>query len=659
MGCHTQKEHAVGSDELGPCESRTLDPNAQLWLTPQNASSPWLSPWKAYQDTWPGDRLRQAAGVHLAAGQTDAMAALVPKLAAAGFRRISFPVPWNVMRYDQPQLVTAEAQASLTATLRAAKANGMRPTLRVYAPPSAPTPLERVTLPLAKPAQAGDRQLWIAPESVPLVAVGRTGVDEQGIAAAALITAIDASGTAQLSRALKEAQPGPTLVATKLKYAPLVPRLLPAGDVNPIFEESLNGFAAFVRGVAELAKAVMGPNGFDVVLWDSDSDAMFFWADRYSDQPQPEPNPLADQVLRDVVAETAARVSLESPLPFTLGDSVVDLTATSPENASIEPAAVTAIVRRNVMTLATLPAAWGPTTFPALNAQGSANGAAAADGTWAPTFLPAVTAFFPERPLTALMNSNVRPGQIYRDISPIPTNIGLGGWHGRTIKNQGQKLVSVWTDPAGLRLPDMQGAELTNAQRDRLLAKFAMRSLAAFVSKGAGAVHLEADPLGHGVVDRWVDGSGAASPVARFLNVFTGADAGEPVWFSRVQSCDQAKQFAGDGTPAHPDLLNRDVVFAAPFRLSPSRVAIVAYVMTYDLLAPAAAARDEAHKYDLAPAVFGLTFVGTNVDQANVRAFDPLENADVQATVLSRRPRTLTLNVELTDSPRIITLEGL
>jgi hypothetical protein len=114
-------------------------------------------------------------------------------------------------------------------------------------------------------------------------------------------------------------------------------------------------------------------------------------------------------------------------------------------------------------------------------------------------------------------------------------------------------------------------------------------------------------------------------------------------------------QFAGDGTAAHPPLYDRDVVAVLPFQLSDHAFAIPAYVMTRDLAHlydPAAPATDVT-RWDLPPETFRLTLAGLD---PNVRlsAQDPLTGQAVPVTVVARAAGQVTVELALTDSPRVI-----
>jgi hypothetical protein len=104
-------------------------------------------------------------------------------------------------------------------------------------------------------------------------------------------------------------------------------------------------------------------------------------------------------------------------------------------------------------------------------------------------------------------------------------------------------------------------------------------------------------------------------------------------------------QFRGDGTPAHPDLFDRDVFAFLPFQVNAHRFVIPYYVMTRDVTK------------DLAPEQFTLTVGGLHGDGATVTAYDPIQNRPVPVTVVKRAPNSLTLQVTASDYPYLLTVQ--
>ena len=80
-------------------------------------------------------------------------------------------------------------------------------------------------------------------------------------------------------------------------------------------------------------------------------------------------------------------------------------------------------------------------------------------------------------------------------------------------------------------------------------------------------------------------------------------------------------QFHGDGTTAHPDLQNCDLLAILPFQSSPNRFVIPYYVMTRNLV-PA-----------LSPEPYTITLSGLNAATTKVQCYDPIQDAYYPASV--------------------------
>lgn len=661
LSCNVATTMEIGNDRLGPCVSVGLQPKQQALLEDRNGSSPWILPWKAHQDTWPGSRLRSSAGIRLpdlTPAQFERLATLIGQ---TGFGRVTFGVPWSGMEFEPPSSLTAAAKSDLLAKLTSAKVHRLRPTLRLFAPTDTPVPLQRFTVALVEPALEGARTVSLDPGSTKNLVLGRSGLDDGNRAAAHLFTKIDATGVATLSAPLLSARPAGDNKTSTLRFAPFPRPLLANKQPNLVFNETVSGYISFAKAVTVEAERVLGEDGFDIVLWGTGAGGQFAFSDNYY-VPSVDMGPglMSDEGPREILNRAAAALNAGRPGRFGVGDGFVDVTVLFPDNASTEPPGSNALVRQQRVIPMPLPSAWGSSQWPMLDAQGTVSGVANADDIWVPDFLPTLNVFFPERSLTAVANSNIRPGQTYRDLSPIVTDLGPYGTHGRNVLGRAEQRVSVWLDPAGLIFRDTEVKVLSALQLQRTFAKSTMRTLTAFISKGATAVNIEPFQEGAAVLDATTPGGGLAfSTVARFMARFVGDVTGAPVVLTQINSCDTNKQFSGNGTAKHPDLLNRDVVFTAPFRVSPNRIVVAAYVMTYDLLAPRQPISDEAHRFDLPAEPFRLTFATIPAGAVTATAYDPLDDSSAPVKISQSGAAGLVLDAWLTDSPRLITIEGI
>jgi len=104
-------------------------------------------------------------------------------------------------------------------------------------------------------------------------------------------------------------------------------------------------------------------------------------------------------------------------------------------------------------------------------------------------------------------------------------------------------------------------------------------------------------------------------------------------------------QFQGDGTPAHPFLYDRDVLAILPFQANSDRLVIAYYVMTNNLSIP------------LTPETFTVTLQGLNASDADVSAYDPINDTTVPLTVNSASGGTLKVTLLATDYPYFLIID--
>ncbi len=131
------------------------------------------------------------------------------------------------------------------------------------------------------------------------------------------------------------------------------------------------------------------------------------------------------------------------------------------------------------------------------------------------------------------------------------------------------------------------------------------------------------------------------------LSQFQGpGPGGEPRQLKLLTIVQQGNhaQFTGDGTSAHPDLYDRDVLAVFPFQSSPTRFVIPVYVMTQDLLTlyrPDASPEDIT-RFDLPNESFQVTLGGLPATGAppTVSAYDPLRKQSTPARLISQEGET-------------------
>ncbi len=263
--------------------TKYVDPVQQTALSFGDRSH-WLQPWRAYLDTVPATRLRDAVGIqfNVPAAEADATARL---LAANGFRRARIEFGWNSLSYDDP---TKLANPDDFRTRVAALARyGIRPLFLLNANHGGPTPSRTFTATLTEPAARGARRVRVDADTLAQVAPGRSGLDLSGeLQPDVLFTGLDADGWLTLARPLPEDLAAGPHSAVTLRYEPFGRPRLADGTPNPDFEDTLGGWLLYARTIAREAKQVLGSEAFDVEIWNELSfGSSFLDADNYYSPP--------------------------------------------------------------------------------------------------------------------------------------------------------------------------------------------------------------------------------------------------------------------------------------------------------------------------------------------------------------------------------------
>ena len=227
--------------------------------------SHWKQPWRAFTDTMPATTMLNAVGINFNV-QPRWAEETAQLLAASGFTRARIEVGWGSLDYDDPSRLTDFNRANLDTRIAALRDAGITAN-RSQLEPGMPCPVKNVTLDLLKPANAGDRHLYIDPADIDKITLGRTGLGVPGWAAGDLFTGVDSSGKVTLSQGLFTSVPAGPLAAITLRYEPFRPSVLPDGSPNPRFEPTLAAWLNYVGVVTQEVEATLGTDDFDVEIW--------------------------------------------------------------------------------------------------------------------------------------------------------------------------------------------------------------------------------------------------------------------------------------------------------------------------------------------------------------------------------------------------------
>jgi hypothetical protein len=643
--------------------------------------SHWLQPWRGYLDTVPATKLRDAIGINIDNTVTaDEVPALARLLAANGFARARVEIGWGAINYDDPGKLNDVA--SVRKQLGAHKQAGIRPLILLNSNSGIPCPTRFFEVRVVKMARRGDRHILIDRAAVRTVAPGRTGLNTpEGKAADILFTATKPDGRVTLSKPLPRDLAAGSYPAATLRYAPFGPPQRSNGSPNPAFERTLRGWLRYVGVVTSEARKVLGSDAFDVEIWNEltfGSD--FLSAGTYYDPP----GQLGKGDVTHVIpARTVAW--LRDPAHGVSGVGIGNGFENQRPWASgaTSPPGLTAIDKHPYKNMRRFPqdAVNDAKGVRPLDALGHPDGTYnKATNRWRDNFVPTYDAFFPEYYLTAIQTEH-----LIRDLSPITTDIS-GTPHGRRTKPKGGHAPTMWVtewnmDPSGAdpSNPANAGgprlARLTDRDVRHMQAKAVLRFLTAFVNKGVSAVYFFAakarslalvEPAFFTGLKRGYPGDDSGGETLRAVRRLVGSlRSAVPLSHTRqlslldVSDNHDHKQFKGDGTAAHPTLYDRDVLAFFPYQVNQSRYVIPAYVMTRSLVklyAPGAPGSDEG-RFDLPPEKFRLTIGGVPAADARLSATDPLTGEPVPAKMVSKQGDRLVVELPLTDSPRLLTLD--
>jgi hypothetical protein len=253
--------------ETGETVSDPIDPRF-LTSDPFGTSSFWIQPWRAYLDTWPASKLIESLGINFNVSRAD-LEPTAQLLHDSGFKLARIPINWSNLSYEHPTEFPPYALSEITARLSALHNHGLRPLIVLEAYSGAPTPLRHVNLETAAAAPAGSQVVQLAPASAALVVPGKTGFNGLTWRGSpdVLITSMSPSGVATLSTPLPGALPAGPHPGTLLRFAPFQAPKLAGGEPNPEFQATLAGWLSYVGAAAKLAASVVGPEGFDLEVW--------------------------------------------------------------------------------------------------------------------------------------------------------------------------------------------------------------------------------------------------------------------------------------------------------------------------------------------------------------------------------------------------------
>ena len=288
------------------------------------------------------------------------------------------------------------------------------------------------------------------------------------------------------------------------------------------------------------------------------------------------------------------------------------------------------------------------------------------------TSTPSYDSFFPE-----FFLSGIQTETLVRDLAPYPSSVGATE-HGRFTHPDGGEPPQVWITEVNLGpgsgptpRSQMSAAELRHVESKEIL-----RYLVAYVNKGVTAIDFYAAQAGDlSLVDPAFFSTLKADPsaypgdaaggetVAAVRRLVAAMQGTAPLTAPRrlalreLTDFEGNVQFEGDGSAAFPPLYNRDVFAFFPFQVSDNRFVVPVYVMSRNVAALHQPAAPGDSRFDLPPEPYRLAIAGIDGETATVSAEDPLSGSSVPVEVVSRGSDEIVVQLPVTDSPRLLSIE--
>jgi hypothetical protein len=279
-GAETDARAAAGTPVMPP-DPGDVTPSVALdepYENPLHAQidfgrhSYYLTPWRAYMDTWPASRFLECLGVaaNIDAAEADAVAAVC---AEAGIHSARVEIGWGNMSYDDPAKLSPHAAESASRVLRAFGSRGIRPIILLNAHHGIPVPLRWFDVNLTEPVAQGSREIVV--DRIDEIRPGYTGLTNatEYLAAFPMIVSVDAAAKrCTLSAPMPKALPAGTIHLSLLRYQPFAGSVFADGSPNEACAETIDGWLAYVGAICRLATEAIGTRGsddagFDLEVW--------------------------------------------------------------------------------------------------------------------------------------------------------------------------------------------------------------------------------------------------------------------------------------------------------------------------------------------------------------------------------------------------------
>ncbi len=679
---------------------------------PFGAISYYNQPWRGYMDTWPAAKFLGALGSQYNGLDAKVAAPLFQLMDESGIRNLRVEIGWNNLNWNDE--VAPDRKEYFTQILQLAKAHHIRPLILLNANHGAPGPMREVRAQLRSDAHKGDRALQLEPNAA--IRPGYTGLGrlQDNIAAFPLITSVQNDGTAQLSAPLPSDLKAGPISLLDLKYQPFQDVQLKDGTPVPASAETFEGWQKYAANVGAFVRSIVGTPkdaGFDIEVWNEQTFGSNFLDINNYYEPKREYG--QKFIYRKTRARTAqmkpdAKLEFEQPgfQPDAGGKSVyaiLPMTIDYFSDASHRFPGVKVVSGfSNQWPWDAGSLLWpGQAGFSRHYYSGDygdigpnhpANSGDAIDAMGQRETSPFVPTFhlgFPE-----YFQSGFKTETAARDLFPSSQNIGIGDTaHGRFTGTGDWKRAEWWeTETEWNRehfLQNVQRASGVSENDPRLLAlvrhtisKMMLRQALFNLHKGFDRIYLyslQSETLNYGlltpdfyqaleadnyqltprVLELLPQGWNSWKWFTQLMESGEKIDAPRALNIAELIEHQPRLVFAGDGTPAHPDVYNRDWFAMLPIQLGANRFAIPYYVVSPDAMHDWNPQKNplDPTRYDLPDQDFEIVIGNIAGAGAKVSVYDPLTSKTIPVKVLGANQSRVRVQLKTTDYPRILLID--
>ncbi|WP_020618750.1 PA14 domain-containing protein [Paenibacillus daejeonensis] len=660
---------------------------------PFGQHSYYLTPWRAYMDTWDKNKYLNSLGVvfnGVTAAEADATAQV---LSEAGIRHARIEVGWGSLSYEDDNRLRPATEEDLRARLQALAKHNIRPLILLNSHSGGPAPSVEWNTVLKQNAASGAREIYL--ESVEGIVPRYTGLTGLSHMMYPVITAIDSStGKATLSAPLPRALPKGNIRLAKIKYQPFSGTIWADGKPNPVAQETINGWLKYVATVTSFVKSTLNNGsttdaGFDVEVWNELSFGFHFLDInnyynpklQFSQQPTYTEGNLKVEGAQVIFPLTINYVN--NPAHNLPGVRVINgFSNQRPWDNGTEMwkdqdgfsrhyytgtdflSSNMSINNMNLKRDSMLDAQGKPLTTP---------------------FIPSHTSSFPERWYHAYQTEFV-----VRDLQPFP---GPRGHHHRYAHPGSGTPAEVWMtesnlyrDPFAQFLSFSSKVSLTDPRMVHLMhhigAKTTLRNYIFQSHKGLERIYLysakekdhsfallpesfftELQKNNYKLTESVRRQTGAQleviSNVTKLMQQGSSIEQPRSIRVDEIRAQQPQIVFKGNGTASAPDRYQAEDLAVLPYQLQHNQFAVGYYIVTRNVTQSWDSRKDalDPGRYDMPIQSYDIKLSNVKGSGAKVQAYDPMTGRTMPVTIKQAGNDWISVQLEVTDYPRFLIIQ--